>query len=700
MSCRCRFFALTALGLLLAGPGPAPGLGAEQPDAWPLGAEFPAWDGIGKGPGQARPAVEPVAEEHARQWLRWVVPLPKRVRLEGKLVLPAGQVSVRLRRGATDVERTAADELLSLAAAKTGTKEFAGEFPILAGVCDGDGKIDGTPIPGADRLRALKNSDQAYLIAPLPGRGIAVAALTDRGVYYGLKTLSQLLEPYLAEGRVTLPRAAVLDWPDLAERGQWGGSANRDVQYLADRKMNLVESHSEFSIDEQGRGKARIDAQRQQAARLRAIKWVPIVTHLDQLHRTGIFERFPELKGKGPKAGQEGDWRTTAPCFSQPKTAELLADWFLSLAEIEGVRDVNVWLSESHVQCGCETCQARGQFALEAAACVRAWEIARRKRPDVRLRILLTQGSYATNDKVLAAASPPEVGITYYDGGRTYDSSRDEMIYPLLADFAAQGRWLGCYPQLTASWRIVCPWSAPQFIKFRMTEFVDKGLECLCGYATPDNRYYDFNVTAAAEWSWNARGRDEREMAASWATRKGLRDPEKAADWAVMLGPVGWDVYGSGIPYPWFFNRAANAIKARNRPEPGKTMFRYFPTAEHVERNLAVCDEAMKLAEALGDPAVLAETRVIRGYVRMVKSIHAIGTAAAGKKELDEAGTKAVQAAKDELTAAAEETARNLEAWRQAVAPDDRAPRFADTVDVTRRTAADVAASLAPLGVK
>ena len=64
-----------------------------------------------------------------------------------------------------------------------------------------------------------------------------------------------------------------------------------------------------------------------------------------------------------------------------------------------------------------------------------------------------------------------------------------------------------------ASWRIVCPWSGPQFIKYRMTEFVDKNLKCLVGYATPNNRLYDFNVTAAAEWSWNAHGRDERAFA-------------------------------------------------------------------------------------------------------------------------------------------------------------------------------------------
>ena len=146
------------------------------------------------------------------------------------------------------------------------------------------------------------------------------------------------------------------------------------------------------------------------------------------------------------------------------------------------------------------------------------WEAAKRVKPDLRLRILLTQGSYQSNDQVLAAV-PPEVGITYYDGGRTYNSSREPMIYPLLVKYVRADRWLGCYPQLTASWGVVCPWSGPQFIKARMSEFAAKHLQCLCGYAWPSNRFYEFNVTAAAEWSWNVGGRSEREFSLAWATR-------------------------------------------------------------------------------------------------------------------------------------------------------------------------------------
>ena len=147
--------------------------------------------------------------------------------------------------------------------------------------------------------------------------------------------------------------------------------------------MNLIEAHSRLSLDEAGRGVAAIDAERQNVARLHAVKWVPIITHLDQLARTGLYKRYPGLMGKGPKArGYRGS--IIAPCFSQPRTAEILAEWFVSLATTKGVADICVWLSEHHVHCGCAKCKAGGQYALEAKACVRAWQLARKKRPNLK----------------------------------------------------------------------------------------------------------------------------------------------------------------------------------------------------------------------------------------------------------------------------------------------------------------------------
>jgi hypothetical protein len=643
-------------------------------------------------------APEPASQTEVRSWLRHLLPLPKEISIERKVTVPLDVVRLEASPAQGELAEAAIGELTELLGDGIARNSRPDDVFTIRLECAQPMEARVLPVPGLDQLAKLPNSEQAYLIAPLPANGIAVAALDPRGLYYGCKTLQQLLRPGIADGKVTIPLAEVRDWPDLAERGEWGGSASKDIEWMAERKMNLVESHVEMSIDEAGHGVAKIDEALLERGRKHALKVVPIITHLDQLAGSGIYERYPELKGVGESA--KGKWSADqiAPCFSQPKMAEILADWFASLASQEGVSDVCVWLSEAPLQCGCEQCQKEGQFVLEAKAAVHAWELARQKTPNVRLRILLTQGSYSTNDKVLAVV-PPEVGVTYYDGGRTYDSSRDPMIYPLLEDYAKQGRWLGCYPQLTASWRIVCPWSGAQFIKYRMTEFVQDGLKCLCGYATPNNRLYDFNVQAAAEWSWNSTGRDEHEFAAAWATREGLNDPEKAADWAVMLGPVGWDVYGSRVPYSAFFGEAARMIAKRSAPKLGEGMFRYFPTEGHMGEDLAVCEKAWQLAQELQAPTIIAETQTIQGYVRMIQAIYSMAALVAGKETLTPDEQQQAQALMDRLDAATRQTVEGLQAWDAATGPGLGGGRFADTVNVTDKTAVDIAAALKPFGV-
>ena len=643
-------------------------------------------------------AAVDVSREQEAQWRRWLIPLPKQIEIEAAVTLPASDVGLRLRSGAGDVERTGHEELVALFKDKAGAEPKGDAFEILMGVCGDDGKLDRAAIAEAARLRKVANPEQAYVIQPVGERRLVLSALNERGLYYAAQTLRQLLESKFADSRVTIPLARVLDWPDLAERGEWGGSANRDIAWLASHKMNLVETHISLSVGDDGRGHAQADTKMIELGRRRALKVVPVITHLDQLDRQGVYNAFPELKGKGKSA--RGYLPTiTAPCFAQPKMADIITDWMRDIARQKGVTDVCAWLSEHHVHCSCDDCKQHDQYALEARALVRAWETARQEHPELRLRILLTQGSFSTNDKVLAEA-PPEVGITYYDGGRTYNSSRDPMIYPLLEDYAATGRWLGCYPQLTASWRIVCPWSGPQFIKYRLTEFVQKKLKCLCGYATPDNRLYDFNITAAAEWSWSSQGRDEREFAAAYATRKGIKDVDGAADWAVMLGPVAWDVYGSRIPFNQFFGQAAAMVTQARKPKLGEGMFRYFPTLEHIDHDVAVCEKALAIAKRLDYPPYLAETKVVRGYVHMVREIYRIAEQLSSKRVSTYDDRVKLQQACGRLNVAALETTQALKQWQHLATGGAGSTRFRDTVSVTEKTALGIADSLARFGVR
>ncbi|MGC9319814.1 MAG: glycoside hydrolase family 20 zincin-like fold domain-containing protein, partial [Armatimonadota bacterium] len=632
--------------------------------------------------------VRDVSPEEAQAWQRWAIPLPKQISISRKLNAAPAQIGIRLRRDATEPEEAAAAQLEELLGGQERLAAADQLVRIVIGVCDDEGMVRGRKAIDPERLRRLPNSDQAYAIVPLGDSELVLTALTPAGVYYAAQTLRQLLEATITGGRVEVPLAEVLDWPDLSERGEWGGSSVRDIEMLAAHKMNLVETHVGLHVREDGTTEVTMSAEDRARARANALNLVPIITHLEHLKRTGLYDVYPELAGEGYDI-ETAPRGLIAPCASNPRFVDILAGWMDGLASLEGVTDICAWLSESHVQCECEECQKVGQFVLETRALVKAYRQIEGDHPDVGLRILLTQGSYETNDKVLEEV-PPDIGVTYYHGGRTYDSSRDEMIYPLLEDYAAEGRWLGCYPQLTASWRIVCPWTGPQFIHYRMNEFVNDGLECLCGYATPDNICYEFNVIAAAEWSWNAGGRSPREFAAAYFTRRGFEDPDAAAEWAVRMGPVGWDLYGSRVPYSAFFGRAAAIVKGRTVPTLGEGMYRYFPTLQRLDEDIETCRWAAETARVWQAPTLVAEAETIGGMLRMLRGIYDM-TVVLSRETPEPAQTRQrLNELMYEMALASQQATTGLRNWRDSLEGWDGAARFDDTIEVIDQTASEI----------
>ncbi len=659
---------------------------------WPAAAP---WTATG-----AEPAAEPAQQVAA--WLRWLIPLPKEVSIRQQVTLPAADVKITLAAGAGDLERNAARKLQGLFLEKAGSPAVAGSgLEIVLGACDAEGRLGGIAVPDAARLRDLPNREQAYLIRPDGAKRLLLTALDPRGVFYAALTMRQLLESKFRGDDVIVPLAVVTDWPDLEERGEWGGSSTRDIEWLADRKMNLVEFHTTHEVDEQGKSVTAISRSLLRRGQINAVNLVPIISHLNGMGNRGVYRAYPELRGQGEKAVyKSGSTELWAPCASNPKLHEIMAGWMRGYAAY-GIRDISCWLGELTQHCQCDQCATAGQFALETRAFVKAWQRARQDFPGLRIRILTTQGSYATNDRVLAEC-PPDVRVTYYDGGRTYDSSREPMIYPLLEQFAADGRWLGCYPQLTPSWRIVSPWSCPQFVKARLAEFVDKGLASLGGYVVPDNRLFDFNVTAAAEWSWHAHGRDEHQFALAWATRQGFQQPDAVADWAVLLGPVSWDLYGARLVERYFFRPGSleRLVQARKQPAFGEGPFRYLPDAAALEKNLDACRRAMHLAQRSGSSAIQAETQAVTTYYVMLDQLCRICNFLAENQTFDAAGRRTLQ---NHMNAFALAGALNTEAlcdWERAVAVGAGSSRFRDGVQATEAAVAAVARALAPLAIR
>lgn len=567
-------------------------------------------------------AVVALSPQDAAQWEQWLCPLPKEVTLTGRVTVPVTALRVQLGQEPTDLDRSMLQELADDLESRTGVA------PDLTGPVEPASMLlDFSRRPtDADLLGSKRNADQSYCLESVTAEGrvsLACRALTDRGSYLGMKTLKQLLLATVQnpgpDATVDVPVGRIVDWPDLAERGQWGGTAARDLEWLTDLKFNLLEFHATLSVDRNGVGHAQVNAEVLDQCRRRGVRLVPIIHHLEQLVNVGLFEAYPMIEAQGAGLGNENQ---RVICFARPEVVKPLSDWLTDLGGVPDVTEVMIWLSEEGKGCQCEQCREADRFVQEVEACVKALRIAQQTRPGLGLRVLLTQGSYQSNDKVLAAL-PPDVRVSYYHGGLTYNTERKPMIYPLLEGYLAQGRWLGVYPTLSSNWLTVAPFSNPEFTHYRLTEFVDKGLSNIVAYIVPTALYYQVNTEGGLEWAWNAHGRTPAQFAHSYAVRHGLRDPRAFVRWTETLGPVAWDLYDSRFPYYEHWGNPTIRIAAGQiRAELGGPYFAAYKTAEHFRQNLQQCDEALRLAESLGDVQFIAETRIIRGYTQLLQAVY------------------------------------------------------------------------------
>ncbi|MBU0609982.1 MAG: ThuA domain-containing protein, partial [Armatimonadetes bacterium] len=192
-----------------------------------------------------------------------------------------------------------------------------------------------------------------------------------------------------------------------------------------------------------------------------------------------------------------------------------------------------------------------------------------------------------------------------------------------------------------------------------------------------------------------------RQFALAWATTRKLSDPQKAADWAMLLGDVSWDVYGSRVPYGAFFGEAGNMIKNRAKPALGKGMYRYFESEAKLAESLAACARAERLAAVLNNPAITAETQVVTGYVKMLDLLYRMGTFITRATPPTDAERLGLQRDLLDFAQSGERVNAGLQAWAEACLPGKKVGgRLNDTMDVTDKTVATVSDSLASFGVR
>ncbi|HNT35790.1 MAG TPA: hypothetical protein PKH07_12435, partial [bacterium] len=463
-------------------------------------------------------------------------------------------------------------------------------------------------------------------------KSLTLVALEPRGIYYASKTVQQLLKAKRVGDRVGIPMMEVTDWPDLEDRGLWGCDAYHHMRWLSDRKMNYMEQIASPRVDENKRPIAWLSEAKMQMVTegpTYGINPVPAVLHLEQLGGGGLFDQYPELVAK-----KTGEREKSPICYSQPVFVDILADWLVGYAQMPGVTEVDVWMAENLAQkggCECDECSKHDRNVLEAQVIVAAYEKAKKRVPSLRIRTLTSEETENSNIEVFKVF-PPEVKIWYYHSLLTYTAGETALLWrPYLEDFAKGGRWLGVCPSLFAAGHFTHPFTAAQFVHYRLNEFVDKGLKGLIGYAIPRTYYLSFNVEAAMEWAWNAKGRTPREFAYSWAVREGLPDPNLFAEWSETLGPVAWDVYGSDFPVGEQRNtpgKVAKRLRDGTLKELGFVLWDAYrspwgdiKSEAQLEQDSILADKAVQLARQMGREEYIHESLIAQGYIRSLKAL-------------------------------------------------------------------------------
>ena len=523
-------------------------------------------------------------------------------------------------------------------------------------------------------------------------------------------TLCQLLNPKISNDSVSIPLAAILDWPDFEERGLWNFPQD-DIPWLASLKLNYGKMAS-TRLHRVERGKpnrATIDVKRLRSASARALNFVPYIIHLNFMHVCGLYKAYPELAGKGDAAiaGRYFAHRRKgrrhkplrAPCASNPLLVGILAEWMADIAS-QGAREISCWLTERPAQCQCADCLREGQFVQEARAFVKAWREARKKHPELVIRLFI---STTTNEKYyqVLAEAPPEVKIERAcaaDPRRVPHAPRDLFRAPLFDEYAASGRWVASYDvPVTANGAVETPeFKVPQTCACRIRDFLEQlhsrkwsAAYGMLAWARHNRRICGYNISALAEWSWNLKGRSEEEFAIAWATRNGCRNPEKVGEWAALMGPVEFDVYDSDFPTCYSWGKAARMFREKRYPVLGRGMFRYYRSAGDFDRKVAACRKALQLAEGFEDPYLAHETKVVLSYAKLASCIYRLAVldwkSALTAKEAEEFARL-----KEALAKAGDENAGAIAAWRKTMDDEKWHPRVHAAINATRQTVKEI----------
>jgi hypothetical protein len=267
-----------------------------------------------------------------------LLPRPRKIQY-GSARVPVRGLRVRPPANASAEDRFAARELANFLSDRAMIEVSVSESPSSAGTITlvRTGDIDPLPVPGE---RPGPDSREAYSLSATKD-GVEIKARSSAGLYYGIQTLSQLVEGTGPEA--FLPEASIEDWPAMAYRGVMVDMSHgplltvdeikRQLDFLARWKVNQYYFYSEASIELDGYPLLNPDGRFTKAqvrdiveyARRRHIDVVPCLELYGHLHDLFRVEKYADLAAL-PHGG-EFDPRN-------PKVIGLLGDWAGQIASL------------------------------------------------------------------------------------------------------------------------------------------------------------------------------------------------------------------------------------------------------------------------------------------------------------------------------------------------------------------------------
>jgi len=498
-------------------------------------------------------------------------------------------------------------------------------------------EADQNGLINAGYLKERPNAEQAYAIrCEMKSNGLRVwlAANEASGLYYALGTLEQLMSGAKQADKIVMPMADIVDWPDIQKRGLWSCGYPRIVPGESDQmrlysqmKLNTywgpfmwltVSTNRVCSFGNK-------DKAFTEAARCN-IELIPPFVHIDYLFAKGqALEHCRDLMGQGKTTNEI----CSVMCHANPKSQEMLDNIFQAIARDVHPKRICFWPSEGENTCHCSVCKGdrRKQVLNEIKGVVSAYEKARSNHPAFNMDIITTQGTYPHNLAMLDYI-PKDVGIDIYSGaGRwsTYQTWIGNCILPpSVAEMRRRGYQVGVVPLFAPSSspsRLLFPFQTPYLVRERMTEAVNMGLVHVDGWF-PGLMALNFNLQAEAEYTWNASGRTPREFSAAWATRRGLSDPECAADIIEQL-EYPERALSAGMRADTMtrcIERVTSELQGK-APAWGSYFAMQkafeFPTHEEMERVLNICNTNIVKAESLGDKEFITGTRLLKQWIML-----------------------------------------------------------------------------------